>query len=108
MENSCFGCADCYSVFDLLIRDNIKQLQGSECHKGKHPKIRPAGETRQAEDTMAVDVQAQKVLHRDETAEEIRSLEKKLKAAVASEDYEMAAQYRDQIRALREGTKTDA
>ena len=59
VENSCFGCADCYSVFDLLIRDNIKQLQGSECHKGKHPKIRPAGETRQAEDTMAVDVQAQ-------------------------------------------------
>ena len=27
VENSCFGCADCYSVFDLLIRDNIKQLQ---------------------------------------------------------------------------------
>ena len=38
VENSCFGCADCYSVFDLLIRDNIKQLQGSDCHKGKHPK----------------------------------------------------------------------
>ena len=57
---------------------------------------------------MAVDVQAQKVLHRDERTEEIRSLEKKLKTAVASEDYEMAARYRDQIRALREGTKTDA
>ena len=66
VENSCFGCADCYSVFDLLIRDNIKQLQGSDCHKGKHPKIRPAGEVHQTEDTVAVDVQAQKVLHRDE------------------------------------------
>lgn len=108
VENSCFGCADCYSVFDLLIRDNIKQLQGSDCHKGKHPKIRPAGEVHQTEDTMAVDSQAQKVLHRDERTEEIRSLEKKLKTAVASEDYEMAARYRDQIRALREGTKTDA
>lgn len=66
VENSCFGCADCYSVFDLLIRDNIKQLQGSDCHKGKHPKIRPAGEVHQTEDTMVVDAQAQKVLHRDE------------------------------------------
>ena len=108
VENSCFGCADCYSVFDLLIRDNIKQLQGSDCHKGKHPKIRPAGEVHQTEDTMVVDAQAQKVLQRDERTEEIRSLEKKLKTAVASEDYEMAARYRDQIRALREGTKTDA
>ena len=71
-------------------------------------KIRPAGEVHQTEDTMAVDAQAQKVLHRDERTEEIRSLEKKLKTAVASEDYEMAARYRDQIRALREGTKTDA
>ena len=57
---------------------------------------------------MVVDAQAQKVLHRDERTEEIRNLEKKLKTAVASEDYEMAARYRDQIRALREGTKTDA
>ena len=39
-------------------------------------------------------------------AEEIGGLEKKLKTAVASEDYEMAARYRRyQIRALREGTK---
>ena len=44
----------------------------------------------------------------DYMTEEIRSLEKKLMTAVASEDYEMAARYRDQIRALREGTKTDA
>ena len=24
VNNSCFGCADCYGVFDLLIHDNIK------------------------------------------------------------------------------------
>ena len=40
MENSRFGCADCYGVFDLFIKDKMKQLQGSESHKGKHPKYR--------------------------------------------------------------------
>ena len=34
MENSRFGCPDCYGVFDLLINDKMKQLQGSENHKG--------------------------------------------------------------------------
>lgn len=38
LKNSRFGCPDCYEVFDILIRDSIKQLQGSETHKGKHPK----------------------------------------------------------------------
>lgn len=42
VKNSCFGCADCYSVFDVLIHDNIKQLQGSECHKGKKPRYQSA------------------------------------------------------------------
>ena len=37
VKNSCFGCADCYSVFDVLIHDNIKQLQGSDSHRGKKP-----------------------------------------------------------------------
>ena len=40
VENSRFGCADCYGVFDLFIKDKMKQLQGSESHKGKHPKYR--------------------------------------------------------------------
>ena len=34
VENSCFGCADCYGVFDVLIHENIKKLQGSDSHKG--------------------------------------------------------------------------
>ena len=29
VENSRFGCADCYGVFDLFINDKMKQLQGS-------------------------------------------------------------------------------
>lgn len=51
VKNSRFGCPDCYELFDILIRDSIKQLQGSEQHKGKHPKyglkILPASLTRE-------------------------------------------------------------
>lgn len=43
VKNSCFGCADCYSVFDVLIHDNIKQLQGSDSHKGKTPLYQNVG-----------------------------------------------------------------
>ena len=32
------GCADCYGVFDLFIKDKMKQLPGKESHK--HPKYR--------------------------------------------------------------------
>ena len=38
IKNSRFGCPECYGVFDLLIAENIKQLQGSDTHKGKQPK----------------------------------------------------------------------
>ena len=41
IKNSRFGCPDCYEVFDLLISEKIKQLQGSDSHKGKKPKYQP-------------------------------------------------------------------
>ena len=37
VKDSRFGCPDCYSVFDPLISDNIRHLQGSEKHVGKRP-----------------------------------------------------------------------
>ncbi len=37
VKNSRFGCGDCYSVFDPLIGENIRHLQGSERHVGKRP-----------------------------------------------------------------------
>ena len=35
VKNSRFGCEDCYSVFDPLIGENIRHLQGSERHVGE-------------------------------------------------------------------------
>ena len=115
VENSRFGCPDCYGVFDLFINDKIKQLQGSESHKGKHPKYRStfekehldasqsqgeaapadAGESAEAGD---VGDRVPAVLGR-----QIKELDTKLKEAVGREEYELAASLRDQIKELEKG-----
>ena len=103
VKNSCFGCADCYGVFDILMHDNIKKLQGSDVHTGKHPHsgAGPSGEE-------LTEQEKQIEAFGERTPEEkIRALDRKLKEALRREDYEMAAQCRDQIRALREGKDTD-
>jgi len=101
VQNSSFGCQDCYGVFDLLISDNLKQLQGSEAHSGKHPKYNPGAA---ADDNKAVTAD----LITEENAalpveEQITILKAKLKDAIYREEYETAARLRDQIKSLKGG-----
>lgn len=37
VKRSRFGCPDCYDVFELLMEDHIKNLQGNTTHVGKRP-----------------------------------------------------------------------
>lgn len=94
IKNSRFGCADCYHVFDLLIGEKIKKLQDNASHTGKQPKMR-AGKPPEAAVSSKGEMQFTK-------EEQIRQLERRLKAALEAEDYEQAAVCRDQIRALKE------
>ena len=100
VENSRFGCPDCYSVFDPLISDHIRHLQGSEKHVGKHPagfQPDPAviGEAAgPGEDPVNIPELSKE--------EKIRLMEARLKDAVRREEYEEAAKLRDEIRALKE------
>lgn len=110
IKNSRFGCPDCYGVFDLLISDNIKQLQGSDTHKGKRPKYHREAERglsgeqgMQEKEAKGVSVDNEE--KEPDIQEQIRLLDARLHEALAREEYEKAAQYRDQIRALR--AKTD-
>lgn len=108
VENSRFGCGDCYSVFDVLIHDNIKQLQGSDHHNGKKPlmqagQVQGCGEAESEADSVTAGI-----MEKDSVKSEIRSWERKLKEALKTEDYETAAVCRDKIRALKEGIETDA
>lgn len=98
VKDSRFGCPDCYGVFDLLMSENIKQLQGSDRHRGKRPKNR----LKESAPEMA-EVLEEKNGHEETSEEQLRILEAKLKEAIRTEAYEAAAKYRDQIRALKEG-----
>ena len=108
VENSRFGCPDCYGVFDLFISDKMKQLQGSESHKGKHPKFqsrfeRGRGETRIPGGPVSFQDQVEAGgAGRGSSEEQIMALDARLKEAIRQEEYELAAQYRDQIKALKE------
>lgn len=108
VENSRFGCADCYSVFDVLIHDNIKQLQGSDRHNGKRPLMQEDKETEDGEKEKTIDYVSDSIMEKNSTKSEIRSLERKLKEALKTEDYETAARCRDKIKALKEEIETDA
>ncbi len=101
VKNSRFGCSDCYSVFDLLMSDNIKKLQGGDAHVGKRPKYQKMQP-------------ASAVLEKDEepsrrtAKEQIELLKAKLSTAIAEEEYEQAAKYRDEIRELEKEENQDA
>lgn len=84
ISSSKFGCKECYEVFGILIADNIKQLQGSDIHKGKKPKYMKA---------------QSRVVHID-SVNEVDELKRRLGIALEEEEYELAAEYRDKIKEL--------
>lgn len=112
VENSRFGCPDCYEVFDLLIQDSIKQIQGSDTHKGKHPKyglrmvpkslteeMKGSG-TETPSEGHAASEEGAVISAGDPKMNRISELRAKLNQAVREENFEEAAALRDQIRAL--------
>ncbi len=109
VENSRFGCPDCYGVFDLLINDKMKQLQGSENHKGKQPKFKSRFEREHGDGKMTGAADGTETMSAagdlpdpESPEEQILALDARLKEAIRQEEYELAARYRDEIRALKE------
>lgn len=95
-----FGCPDCYELFDPLIREKIKKLQGSDAHTGKIPRFQSKTNSESCEEKELVSSD----MSDDEKTELLQS---RLKEAIQDEEYELAAQYRDQIKALKERGKAD-
>ena len=98
VEESRFGCPECYGTFDLLMKENLKKLQAGDTHTGKRPRFGRKANFPEAG-----------VASREETLspeEKLRLLEAKLKKAVEDEEFEDAAYYRDQIKELKGAKKT--
>ena len=101
VKNSRFGCLDCYSVFDLLMSDSIKKLQGGDTHVGKHPKYQKMHPASQM-------MKSQEDSQEKSSKDQIDLLKARLAAAISDEEYELAAQYRDQIKELLKEENADA
>lgn len=75
------GCAQCYQLFEPHLRDLLRRLHGSSQHMGeRYVPPGAAGET----DAMG----------------RLLDLRDKLRRAIDSEDFELAAELRDRIRVL--------
>jgi len=79
------GCSVCYEAFESHLRDLLRRLHGSTHHEG---------ETYRAQGALA---QPAGVASRHSPLEELKE---KLKRAVESENFELAAELRDRIRVL--------
>jgi protein arginine kinase activator len=73
------GCSECYSVFEERLEPLLKRIHGNTEHHGKTPK------------KMEQDVNKSNVLN---------DLKELLNKAIQSEEYEKAAELRDEIRKL--------
>lgn len=96
IEDSRFGCPDCYATFGPLLSASIHKLQDSDVHVGKRPKYHQNSE---------MDMSAPR--KEADAAEQIALLQLKLQEALAEEDYEQAVVYRDAIRAIKEENHLD-
>ena len=81
-ETSLMGCADCYKAFEGPLTPLLERAhEGGTHHVGKVPRRAGTGEQRQAQ---------------------LMRMRKQLDAAVADEDYELAARLRDDIRRVEQ------
>jgi len=75
-------CPKCYEAFADLLEPTIRQLHGNVTHTGRAPAARRAVREKQSR---------------------LTELKKQLQEAVATENYEMAAKLRDEIRGIEQG-----
>ncbi len=73
------GCAGCYEAFKGQLASSIARLHGNVRHTGRAPARLKA---------------------KNERADKLKRLREEQKAAIAAEDFERAAQLRDEIRTL--------
>jgi len=81
------GCPECYQVFAEGLEGHLKTMHKGTRHVGKSPEA-----LRQSRDT----------------AERLKSLQKKLARAIEAEDFELAAKVRDELKVLAPAAEASA
>jgi protein arginine kinase activator len=79
-ETGRLGCAECYQAFEAPLRDLLRRLHGSSRHLGERYRS--------------------PVTEGEIGAQDSRKLREQLRVAIETENFELAAELRDQLRAL--------
>jgi protein arginine kinase activator len=82
-----FGCPDCYEAFEAQLVPMLRQIHGNTHHKGTAPEKTPPRVTRRRR---------------------VGELKQELARAVEAEDYERAAEIRDEIAAMESQASSEA
>lgn len=93
------GCAQCYQDFQKELKPMLQRIHGSSQHVGRTPAgYKAADDQKTTEQPVAAEAPAP--TPEELNAKRIEELRQKMDEAVAVENFEAAAQYRDEIRAL--------
>lgn len=87
------GCAHCYQEFSNELKPMLQRIHGSSQHTGRTPTHVPSADEPLVQQKSEPTPEQLK-------EKQIEELRQKMDAAVAAENFEAAAQYRDEIRAL--------
>ena len=111
-QNGLLGCAECYTAFEQQLVPLIARAhEGGTRHIGKMPRRPLAGVPEDRSELKAIEraaaMEAEKAARREAEArllaERALMLQKRLNEAVAAEQYEKAAQLRDELAKLTAG-----
>ena len=80
LDGGMAGCPDCYTTFEEELEPTVRRIHGKSAHEGRIPA---------------------KFRGKMDTKKKIERLEKERSEAVALENYEKAAEIRDQLNELR-------
>lgn len=80
-----FGCGECYAAFRPRLESIMRKIHGASLHRGRNPEFQMSDES---EEPLPV--------------KEEERLEKELKAAIAAEDFERAAELRDKLKSVKD------
>ena len=85
-KNGRFGCASCYESFNSILDETLEGMHPGLHHRGKVPHV---------------------AINRIDEQTRIERVERSLHDAVAAEDYEEAARFRDELLALQSSASAD-
>lgn len=88
LHNGRVGCKECYTVFRKTLMPTISKIHGNVVHSGKRP------------DSCDVCESKKEPEKKESVSDKISVLKEKLYEAIEKQEYEDAAKYRDEIRAL--------